>query len=642
MQYSKYFSIRAKGKQTAEIFIYEQIGKDYWDDSGIGAKEFAQELKALGDISKIILRINSPGGSVFEGLAIYNTLNAHVAEKEVHIDGIAASIASVVAMAGDQVIMPENALLMIHDPTGIAIGDAETMRKMAETLDKVKDSIITAYISKTKLPASEIADLMTKETWFSADEAVDYGFADEVAEPVRIAAQFDFSMFKNVPTKIKNFGGYKKMKDSEKNRDETNDKLYRKDLYAERDRVEGLLTIGREFKVMDLAMEFVSEGKTPEDLRKEILSQIKAINPGEGPNFSHISGALPLHGGRPFKNFGEQLVAIKNASIPGGKVDRRLLEVQNAATGLNETWPSEGGFLLQPDFTTELLTRANEIAVISPLCARIPVSGSGLRAPVIDETSRATGSRLGAIQTYWVSEGTTVTPKKPKFGMLEMNLKKLMGICYSTDELLSDSTALEAVVVKGFTEELSFMLDAAIIAGSGTNEPLGILNSGCLLTVDKEVGQLTKTIVAENVINMFTRMHRLGKQRGIWLINNEIWPQLIGMQLTIGTGGVPLFMPPGGLNQTPYNLLLGRPVYECEQAEALGTAGDIIFGDFGEYLLIDKSGINVAQSMHVAFLTDEQVFRFILRVNGQPVWKKARTPFKGSATVSPFVVLENR
>lgn len=638
----KYFSIRAKGAQTAEIFIYEQIGKDYWDDSGVGAKQFAQDLKALGDIDKIILRINSPGGSVFEGLAIYNTLNAHSAEKEVHIDGIAASIASVIAMVGDPVIMPENALLMIHDPTGLVMGDAEDMRKMAETLDKVKDSILSAYASKTQLSSAEIAQLMSEETWMSAEEAVHYGFADQIAEPVRIAAHFNFSMFKNVPNKLKNFGGYKKMKDSDKDKDE-NDKVYRKDFYNEHQRVDDLLAIGRDFKCMDLATQFISDGKSPEDLREKLLAQVKATNPGAGPDFKHIGGVSPMHGGRPYKNFGEQLVAIKNASVPGGKVDHRLFEISNAGAGMNETVPSEGGFAVQEDFTTVLLQKANEIATLAPLCQTIPVSGNGLKAPVIDETNRATGSRLGGVQAYWTMEGGEVTsPKKPKLAMLELGLKKLMGVCYMTDELLSDASALESVVTRGFTDELAFMLDAAIVNGSGAGQPLGILKSNALLSIDKEIGQSADTIQSENVINMYARMHKAGKRRAVWLVNAEAWPQLFQLNMIFGTTAVPLYMPPGGLSQSPFGTLFGRPVIECEQCEALGDLGDIIFADFGEYLLIDKGGLNFQSSMHVRFLTDEMCYRFIYRVDGQPIWKAALTPYKGTKTVSPFVALQAR
>jgi HK97 family phage major capsid protein/ATP-dependent Clp endopeptidase proteolytic subunit ClpP len=640
----KYFRIVNVTPNEAEILLYEEIGEDFFGN-GTGAKEFAQDLKKISDVKDLTIRINSPGGSVFEGLAIYNQLKSHRAYKTVFIDGLAASIASVIAMAGDQIIMPENALMMIHDPGGLVIGDAKDMRKMADTLEKVKDGIITAYMRKTKLSSAEIAALMTDETWMTAQEAVNKGFADQVAEPVRMAAHFDLSVFRNVPHELKNFGGYTKMKnvpDKKDDKNDVNDLHYRRDLYNERERVQDLLAIGKEFKTMDLATEFINEGKSPEDLRKEILAQIKTQKPGEGPNFRHIGGISPMHGGRPFKNFGEQLMAIKTASVPGGRPDNRLFEISNAA-GMNEGVPSEGGFAIQEDFTTVLLQKANEAATLAPLCQTIPVSGDGLKAPIIDEASRITGSRLGGVQAYWTAEGGEVTaPKKPKLAMLQLGLRKLMGVCYMTDELLSDASALESVVTRGFTDELAFMLDAAIVNGSGAGQPLGILKSGALLSIDKEVGQLADTIQSENVINMYARMHKAGKRRAVWLVNAEAWPQLFQLNMIFGTTAIPLYMPPGGLSQSPFGTLFGRPVIEVEQCEALGDLGDIIFADFGEYLLIDKGGLNFQSSMHVRFLTDEMCYRFTYRVDGQPIWKSPLTPYKGTKTVSPFIALEAR
>src|SRR5512139_753244 len=186
-----------KKNDEAEILIYEQIGAGFFED-GIGAKEFARELKDLGDIKTLTVRINSPGGSVFEGQAIYSQLKAHKAEKYVVIDGLAASIASVIAMAGDIVSMPKNATMMIHDPWSMAIGDSEDMRKMADALDTIKLGIIAAYRDKTKLDDETISKLMSDETWMTADDALGHGFVDYVEKPVEMAASaFNLSQFKN-------------------------------------------------------------------------------------------------------------------------------------------------------------------------------------------------------------------------------------------------------------------------------------------------------------------------------------------------------------------------------------------------------------------------------------------------------------
>jgi ATP-dependent protease ClpP protease subunit len=188
-----WYSIRAFDV-GAELSIYDEIGA-----YGVSAKDFIAELGALPAATPIELRLNSPGGSVFDAVAIYNALKRHAGTVTVTIDGIAASAASYLAMAGDAVVMPENAFLMIHDPSGLAIGTAADMRAMAEALDKIGASLVRGYAAKSGKPEEEIATLMSAETWFDAAEALAAGFADRLAEPVRIAAHFDIGRFRNAP-----------------------------------------------------------------------------------------------------------------------------------------------------------------------------------------------------------------------------------------------------------------------------------------------------------------------------------------------------------------------------------------------------------------------------------------------------------
>jgi ATP-dependent protease ClpP protease subunit len=145
------------------------------------------------------LRLNSPGGSVFDAVAIHNAIKRHEGTVTVWIDGIAASAASYIAMAGDEIVMPENAFLMIHDPAGLVMGTAEDMRAMAEALDKVKGSLVSGYAAKSGRTPEEVSALMAAETWFDASDAVAQGFADRLIEPVRIAANFDIGRFRNAP-----------------------------------------------------------------------------------------------------------------------------------------------------------------------------------------------------------------------------------------------------------------------------------------------------------------------------------------------------------------------------------------------------------------------------------------------------------
>lgn len=338
-----------------------------------------------------------------------------------------------------------------------------------------------------------------------------------------------------------------------------------------------------------------------------------------------------------FASFGEQLMAAYRAAAPGGRVDERLST--RSASGLNETNPSDGGFLVQEDFVKELLKRTYETGILASKVKKIPISNNanGLKINAVDEDSRANGSRWGGVQTFWESEADQLAGSKPKFKQMELSLKKLTGLCYATDELLQDASALEAVIRQAFAEEFGFKIDDAILTGSGAGEPLGILNSGALVTVAKETSQTDK-ITVENLIKMWNRLWSRSRQNAVWYINQELEPYLY----TLKIGDKPVYIPAGGLSEKPYGTLFGRPVVPLEQCSAAGELGDIILADVGQYLLIDKGGVKAASSIHVRFLYDENVFRFIYRVDGQPIWNKALTPYKGSATVSPFVALAKR
>jgi len=340
-----------------------------------------------------------------------------------------------------------------------------------------------------------------------------------------------------------------------------------------------------------------------------------------------------------FRSLGDQMMAVYRASQPGGKVDNRLTTRQ--ASGLNQSNPSDGGFLVQKDFVGELLKRAYETGILASRIRKISIStnANGLKINAIDEDSRKNGSRYGGIQTYWEGEAAEITASKPKFRQIEMSLKKLTGLCYVTDELMQDASALETVIQQAFAEEFGFKLDDAILAGTGAGQPLGLLKSGALVKVEKETGQTDK-IVVDNITKMYARLPSKSKTKAVWFINPEIEPSLY----TLKIGDTPVYVPAGGLSAKPYGTLLGLPVIPLEQCSELGETGDIILCDLAEYLGIDKGGkgIDTASSIHVRFLYDENVFRFIFRFDGQPLWNKSLQPYKGAANISPFVALAKR
>ena len=190
-------SIRIKANGDPEIMIYDDIGLGQF--GGISSKDIANSIKQLPKSNVINVRINSAGGDVFEGVAIYNTLRRQNAKIKVDVDGMALSAASVVAMAGHEVHMADNAIMMIHNPWTIMAGDAEHLRQMADTLEKTKNQVVKSYAMKTGLTEQDISQLMDAETWMTAEEAVSNGFADTTAPAMAIAAKFDVNRFKNIP-----------------------------------------------------------------------------------------------------------------------------------------------------------------------------------------------------------------------------------------------------------------------------------------------------------------------------------------------------------------------------------------------------------------------------------------------------------
>ena len=211
MPNSKFWNFKASDESSAELFLYGEISNSTWWGDEITPKQFKKDLDAMGDVKDLKIYINSGGGDVFAGQAIHSMLKRHGAYKTVYIDGLAASIASVIAMAGDKIIMPSNAMMMIHDAWTIAAGSASQFRKLADDMDKVDESIISTYVNKTGKESTEIQNLMHAETWMTADDALASGFTDEIEQEKKLAAslddgyfnlngqRFDMSKYKNPP-----------------------------------------------------------------------------------------------------------------------------------------------------------------------------------------------------------------------------------------------------------------------------------------------------------------------------------------------------------------------------------------------------------------------------------------------------------
>ncbi|WP_445354547.1 head maturation protease, ClpP-related [Microbulbifer sp. EKSA008] len=201
MPKNSWYSITATANTSeADIYLYDYIG--YWD---MTAKDFARDLKALGDVSKINLHINCPGGDVFDGTAINNLLKDHKAEVETWIEGIAASMGSVIALAGDTVHIAENAYYMVHNPSASARGDERALEKTKSLLAKVKTTMIGLYSSRSGMSDEEVSQVMDDETWYTGAEAVEAGFATDTTTAIEMTASFSadhLNQFKNTPQAI--------------------------------------------------------------------------------------------------------------------------------------------------------------------------------------------------------------------------------------------------------------------------------------------------------------------------------------------------------------------------------------------------------------------------------------------------------
>ena len=189
----QWFTMKADAG-TAEIVIYDEIGKSFWNEESIGAKQFIEDLSALGDVDSITLRINSPGGDVFDGVAIHNALKTHGAKITAHIDGIAASIASYIAMAANKIVMPSNTFMLIHGASGFVFGNADDMRATADDLDRIDKSIIATYVARAKSTSAKIKAIMKEDRLMDAAEAKELGLADEVTKEVKMAAHFSLRL----------------------------------------------------------------------------------------------------------------------------------------------------------------------------------------------------------------------------------------------------------------------------------------------------------------------------------------------------------------------------------------------------------------------------------------------------------------
>ncbi len=313
---------------------------------------------------------------------------------------------------------------------------------------------------------------------------------------------------------------------------------------------------------------------------------------------------------------------------------------------MSQADPSSAGYLVAPEFSQRILDGLNEDSeALIGMTDQQRVTGESLTFNANAETSRATGSRWGGVQGYWIGEADEIASSRPKFRQVKVEPHELAVLIYTTDKLLRNSPAsLGQYVERAARDEINFMTGDAIVNGSGAGKPLGILESGSLITVAKESSQAASTIVHANISKMWARLHPRSRAGAVWLHNVDIEPALDSLFLPVtdvaGAENV------GGLTNLLFNqgqrTLKGRPLIASEYCATLGTKGDLILWDPTAYLTGIREGIRTAMSMHVRFVYAETAFRFMYEIDGQPWLNSALTPFKGSSTLSTHVALAAR
>jgi len=357
-------------------------------------------------------------------------------------------------------------------------------------------------------------------------------------------------------------------------------------------------------------------------------------------------GADPKGG---FVNFSEFAIAVKNAEVSQGrKIDKRLEDIiqkTSSATSVQERDGEYGGYLIPEEFRNTLLELAINQSNIMKMALAIPMATNVINIPYVAAMDRSAGLAYGGVEFKWLDEEGTKTESRPKFGKVQLRLKKLAGLVYASDEILEDSPiSLEPLLTRMFQEALTWTLDNTFINGTGAGRPQGVLNAPCLVSVAKEDGQDADTLLYENITKMYSRMWQKGN--AIWMANDDTFPQLSVMSIAVGTGGAPVWLPAGGASGKPYDTLMGKPIYWTEHCQKIGDKGDILFCDWSQYLIGQKAGagagMKFASSIHLKFDSDQTAFRFVFRVDGQPWWSSPLTPRYSSATLSPFVALDAR
>jgi len=359
-----------------------------------------------------------------------------------------------------------------------------------------------------------------------------------------------------------------------------------------------------------------------------------------GPIVTDNREADPRRG---FGSVGEFMQAVYQADKPGQSIDTRLLlgGIGAAAPSNygNEAVGQDGGFLVPPQFSQEIFKLSLGEDSLLPLTDNVEISGNSMAFPKDETTPWGTNG----IRAYWQGEASSGVPTKPVLGLATLRLKKLMALVPTTDELLDHANALTSYLPQKVALSIRWKANESILFGAGNGIPVGCMNGGAIVTVVKESGQATQTLVPQNLAKMIARLPPGSFTNAVWIVNNDVLPALF----TLSLGNYPIYLPigqsAGGIQGSPYGTLLGRPVFVSQHANTFSSQGDVLLVDLSYYQTITKAGgMQTATSMHLYFDADLTAFRTTFRMDGQSKIQNPIAPAKGANTLSPYIQLGAR
>ena len=347
-----------------------------------------------------------------------------------------------------------------------------------------------------------------------------------------------------------------------------------------------------------------------------------------------------------WRSMGQFAAAVRTASARGGHMDPRLM--QNAPTEFgSEGQGEDGGFAVPPEFRREIVELIQADEELLSRTDQLFASGNSMTFPKDETTPWQTS---GGIQAYWDGEAAKATESKPGLQDMTVKLHKCRVLVPVTEELLEDAPALDSYLRRKAPEKINFKITLGIVQGTGAGMPLGILEAPSTIVVPKENNQAADTITYENIVALWNRVYGPYRRRAVWLINQDIEPQLMTMRFMIknvagsdNVGGIPVYIPANSAANQPFSLLMGRPIIDTQACNTLGSKGDIILAGMDQYMTIQKTrGIRTEVSMHLWFDYDVTAFKFTVRLAGQPWLSQPIEPRDGSVKRSAFATLAER